>query len=225
MRTPAHRSSEERRDESHHEVKCTTSVTGSTVQYLKLNSWLYRAGQTALGNGFDLKTCLKRTMSSTPGLKFDCCRTDEGSRYPVAEGHSHFHYFGGKYCILLKYRCVAHNMNKNIFSHLSSVLLPLPVTKNCRVLYCPFCEMKSSVPRDKPRGSSRDNCHALRQGNTFSRGLQDTHEKIGMDQHRQWVLHFPIHISAWKQAGNSPGFWGVIFKANYYLVHMIKSDL
>lgn len=127
--------------------------------------------------------------------------------------------------MLLNSRSVAHNMNRNIFSDLSSVLLPLPVTKNRRVLYCPFREMKSGVPRDEPRGSTRDNCHALGQGNTSSRGLQDTHEKTRMDQHRQQVLHFTIHISAWKQAGNTPGFWEVILKANYCLVQMIKSDV
>jgi len=85
--------------------------------------------------------------------------------------------------------------------------------------------MKRSVPCDEPRGSSRDNRHALGQGNRLTRGLEDTHKKIQMDQHRQQVLQFTINISAWKKVGSSLGVWGFTFKANYYLVQMIKSDL
>lgn len=59
----------------------------------------------------------------------------------------------------------------------------------------------------------------------FSRGLGDTHKKREMDQRRQRVLQFTINIRAWKKAGSTLGFWGVTFKANYWLDQMIKSDL
>lgn len=90
-------------------------------------------------------------------------------------------------------------MNENTlasFPIFLSVTLFLPVTENCGVLHCPFSKMKSSIPRDEPCGSLRDNRLALRKSNEFSSRLEDMHRKKKMDQHSQLLLQLTVNTTA-----------------------------
>lgn len=90
-------------------------------------------------------------------------------------------------------------MNENTlasFPIFLSVVLFLPVTENCGVLHCPFSKMKSSIPRDEPCGSLRDNGLALRKSNGFSSRLEDMQRRRKMDQHRQLILQLTVNITA-----------------------------